>query len=64
MNSRKNDATQSFWEHLDDLRACLIKIVLVVLVLGIAAFLFKKNSLPSYSVRKTSTSLPTVFLTK
>ncbi len=43
MNSRKNDATQSFWEHLDDLRACLIKIVLVVLVLGIAAFLFKEE---------------------
>lgn len=43
MNSRENDATQSFWEHLDDLRACLIKVVLVVLVLGIAAFLFKEE---------------------
>ena len=43
MNSRENDATQSFWEHLDDLRACLIRIVLVVLVLGIAAFLFKEE---------------------
>ncbi len=32
---------QSFWEHLDELRAAIIKSIVAVLVCGIAAFLFK-----------------------
>ena len=35
--------TQSFWEHLDVLRAAIIKIVAVAVVFGIAAFLFKEE---------------------
>lgn len=31
----------SFWEHLDVLRACIIKIIAVVTVSGVAAFCFK-----------------------
>lgn len=33
--------TQSFWEHLDVLRSCLIKVVVAVVVSGIAAFFLK-----------------------
>ena len=35
--------TQSFWEHLDVLRAAIIKIVAVTVVFGIAAFFFKEE---------------------
>ena len=35
--------TQSFWEHLDVLRAAIIKIVAVAVVFGIAAFFFKEQ---------------------
>ena len=34
--------TQSFWEHLDDLRHSLIRIVLAVVVLAVAAFCLKE----------------------
>lgn len=34
--------TQSFWEHLDDLRHSLIRIVIAVVVLAVAAFCFKE----------------------
>lgn len=34
--------TQSFWEHLDVLRATIGKIVAVAVVFGIAAFFFKE----------------------
>lgn len=34
---------QSFWEHLDVLRAAIVKIVAVVVVFGIAAFYFKEE---------------------
>lgn len=34
---------QSFWEHLDVLRAAIVKIVAVVVVFGIAAFCFKEE---------------------
>lgn len=43
MSSGETDTAQSFWGHLDDLRSCLIKIGIVVIVLGIAAFLFKEE---------------------
>lgn len=35
--------TQSFWEHLDVLRAAIIKIIAVTVVFGIAAFFFKEE---------------------
>lgn len=41
MATEKN--TQSFWEHLDVLRAAIIKIVAVAVVFGIAAFFFKEQ---------------------
>lgn len=34
---------QSFWEHLDVLRAAIVKIVVVAVVFGIAAFCFKEE---------------------
>lgn len=34
---------QSFWEHLDVLRAAIVKIVAVTVVFGIAAFCFKEE---------------------
>lgn len=39
-----NETTgQTFWEHLDELRSVLIKIVIAVLVCGVVAFLFKEE---------------------
>lgn len=35
--------TQSFWEHLDVLRAAIVKIVTVAIVFGIVAFFFKEE---------------------
>lgn len=35
--------TQSFWEHLDVLRTAIMKIVVVAVVFGIAAFFFKEQ---------------------
>ena len=35
--------TQSFWEHLDVLRAAIVKIVAVAVVFGFAAFFFKEE---------------------
>ena len=35
--------TQSFWEHLDVLRAAIIKIVAVAVVFGIVVFFFKEQ---------------------
>ena len=35
--------TQSFWEHLDVLRAAIVKIVAVAVMFGIAAFFFKEE---------------------
>ena len=32
---------QSFWEHLDVLRAAIVKSLLVAVVFGVAAFCFK-----------------------
>ena len=36
-----NDNAQSFWDHLDELRSCLIRMIIAVLVCGIVAFCFK-----------------------
>lgn len=34
---------QTFWEHLDELRGCLVRIAFVVVLFGIIAFLFKRE---------------------
>ena len=34
---------QSFWEHLDVLRVAIVKIALVTVVFGVAAFFFKEE---------------------
>lgn len=39
-NSQGN-ATATFWEHLDELRGCIIRILVVTVVLGMVAFCFK-----------------------
>ena len=44
--------TQSFWEHLDVLRAAIIKIVAVAVVFGIVVFFFKDSYLALYSYRR------------
>lgn len=33
----------SFWEHLDVLRAAIVKIVAVTIIFGIFAFIFKEE---------------------
>ena len=38
-----NTDKQSFWVHLDVLRAAIVKIVAVTVVFGIAAFCFKEK---------------------
>lgn len=38
-----NAGKQSFWDHLDVLRAAIVKIVAVTVVFGLAAFLFKEE---------------------
>lgn len=42
-SSRANNGQLSFWEHLDELRGSIVRIALVVLVLGLAAFGFKEQ---------------------
>ncbi|MCK9155275.1 MAG: twin-arginine translocase subunit TatC [Paludibacteraceae bacterium] len=32
---------QTFWDHLDELRSCLVKIVVATVLLGVVAFFFK-----------------------
>ena len=44
MNATDNITEQTFWEHLDELRGCLIRIGAVVVIFGIAAFLFKDET--------------------
>ncbi|WP_075559416.1 twin-arginine translocase subunit TatC [Parabacteroides timonensis] len=39
----ENADTQSFWEHLDVLRAAVVKIVAVAVLFGVAAFCFKEE---------------------
>lgn len=39
----KDANTQSFWDHLDVLRAAIVKIVAVTIVFGVAAFFFKEE---------------------
>jgi len=35
------DAQQSFWDHLDELRSVIVRILMVALLFGIVAFIFK-----------------------
>ena len=48
---------QSFWEHLDVLRAAIVKSLLVAVVFGVAAFCFKEELFAV--IPKMQTSLPT-----
>ena len=41
MSETSGVKVQTFWEHLDELRGCLVKIAFVVVLFGIIAFLFK-----------------------
>lgn len=41
MNQTSKENNLTFWEHLDQLRSCLIRIVIVVLLFSIVAFVFK-----------------------
>lgn len=41
MNPTHQENSLTFWEHLDVLRSCFIKIAVVVLLFGIVAFVFK-----------------------
>ncbi len=52
--SRKNNGQLTFWDHLDELRGSIVRIVVAVLVLGLVAFgfkemLFKVLFAPKYS---------------
>ena len=44
MNATDNIKEQTFWEHLDELRGCLIRIGAVVVIFGIAAFRLKDET--------------------
>ena len=50
--------TQSFWEHLDVLRAAIIKIVAVAVVFGIVVSSSKNSYLALYSYRRMTVLLP------
>lgn len=39
--SGRDNVNLTFWEHLDELRSCIIRILVVSLLFGILAFLFK-----------------------
>lgn len=41
--SNSGSATMSFWDHLDALRGVIIKSIIVIIVFGIVAFLFKES---------------------
>lgn len=52
--SRKNNGQLTFWDHFDELRGSIVRIVVAVLVLGLVAFgfkemLFKVLFAPKYS---------------
>ena len=42
-SGKKNQDTGTFWDHLDVLRSCLIRIVCVVILLAVVAFCFKET---------------------
>ncbi len=41
MNNKTNSGELTFWDHLDELRTCLIRMIVAVFVCGIVAFCFK-----------------------
>lgn len=41
MSQTTNEKTLTFWDHLDQLRGCLIKIAVVILLFSVVAFFFK-----------------------
>lgn len=44
---------QSFWDHLDVLRAAIIKIVAVTVIFGVLAFFLRNNCFPLSLLQKT-----------
>lgn len=42
MSSRPEDATMTFWEHLDELRSRLIKMVIAFIIGAVAAWLYRE----------------------
>lgn len=49
---------QSFWDHLDVLRAAIIKIVAVTVIFGVLAFFFKEQLFSIVLAPKDSNLLP------
>ena len=43
MSPSSGSSQMTFWDHLDELRTVLVKVVAVVVVFGIVAFLFKEE---------------------
>lgn len=43
MSSNSNPASMTFWDHLDQLRGVIVKVVAVSVIAGIIAFLFKEE---------------------
>lgn len=43
---------QSFWDHLDVLRAAIIRIVAVTVIFGVLAFSLRNNFLPLFLLQK------------
>ena len=51
---------QSFWEHLDVLRAAIVKSLLVAVVFGVAAFCFKEELFAVPFTRPAISTISTV----
>lgn len=43
MNPESKENNLTFWDHLDELRNCLLKIIVAIVVCGLAAFCFKET---------------------
>ncbi|MGM9697115.1 MAG: twin-arginine translocase subunit TatC [Prevotella sp.] len=43
VESKRNDDSMTFWEHLDVLRMAIVKIVVVAVLCGVVAFMFKEQ---------------------
>lgn len=43
LKSERNDGSMSFWEHLDVLRTAIVRILVVVVLCGVVAFMFKEQ---------------------
>ncbi|MDL2297444.1 twin-arginine translocase subunit TatC, partial [Bacteroidales bacterium OttesenSCG-928-E04] len=41
MEKQKESSSFTFWEHLDELRSLIVKVIVAVVLFGVAAFIFK-----------------------